>query len=548
MIVQSAPLPANEAARLAALRQLAILDTDSEALYDDVTELASQICESPICLVSLVDAERQWFKSKHGLAALETPREMAFCAHAILGPELFEVEDSRNDPRFFDNPLVTDAPNVVFYAGIPLDLEAGLNVGTLCVIDSKPKKLTDKQRTALRCLANQIVAHLRLRRANQDLQKALNAKATFLATMSHEIRTPMNGILGITHILLDSTRDDDTRNHLRIINDCGGMLLTILNDILDFSKIESGKLNLEAHPFSLDTVVRNVREVMNPIARKKGLNLTLDSGTGPDGWVGDSNRISQVLMNLLGNAIKFTHNGTVTLAISREPAADGRYKLRFSIRDEGIGIPKEGLERLFRSFSQVDSSTTRMYGGTGLGLAISKGLAESMGGRIGVKSEVGKGSIFEFEVDLPESKVAIENKERASAEDGPIAEKKPLTILVAEDNRVNQIVAVQHLSKLGYTADLAANGIEVLRMLETKTYDLILMDCQMPEMDGFQATARILAEYPKERRPIIFALTAAITEEEQSHCLAVGMNQILHKPIRLEKLRESILCCPAKCV
>ena len=493
--MQSAPLPANESERLSALRDLAILDTGPENLYDDVTELASQICGTPICLVSLVDSDRQWFKSRHGIEVEQAPRELAFCAHAILGREFFEVEDSRKDERFHDNPFVTNAPNVVFYAGVPLDLGDGVNVGTLCVIDSVPKRLTEKQRTALRCLANQVVAHLRLRRANRDLQKALSAKSTFLATMSHEIRTPMNGILGITNLLIGSTRDPETREQLRIISDCGDMLLNILNDILDFSKIESGKLVLESSPFSVESVVHHVQEVMGQAAAGKGLDLRMDSGGPPDWFIGDSTRLSQVLMNLIGNAVKFTAEGEVRLTVAKTPASEGRspasgdrVRLAFAVRDQGIGIPPEAVPNLFKSFSQVDATTTRRFGGTGLGLAICKGLVESMGGCIRVESRPGMGSVFTFELDLPLGTPPVQAEPAASGE-GPIAAIKPMRILIAEDNRVNQMVAMKWTAKLGYRADLAANGIEVLRMLETKSYDLILMDCQMPEMDGSRRPA-----------------------------------------------------------
>ncbi|MEO7425397.1 MAG: ATP-binding protein [Fibrobacteria bacterium] len=540
-----APLPPNEIERIRALHDLGILDTEPEFHYDEITELAAQICETPISLVSLLDKDRQWFKSRHGLDAQQSPRDIAFCAHTILGGNPFEVEDSRLDPRFQDNPAVTGAVPVIFYAGFPLDLGNGLNVGTLCVIDQKPKRLTDKQRRAMRCLASQVVAQLQLRRANRDLQKALIAKSSFLASMSHEIRTPMNGIVGITNMLIDKTRDRETLDHLRIIRNCSDILVTLLNDILDFSKLESGKIRFESHAFSLEELTRNLLEILGPVAQGKGLRMKLGLGGKPDWLIGDSTRLSQILLNLLGNAIKFTEAGEVSLNVAKRPADAGRIALTFTVRDDGIGIPKPAQEKLFSSFHQADISTTRKFGGTGLGLVIVKGLVEGMGGTITLESEPGKGSTFgftlEYEVgESPASFLAMPGEGSA----GLLSDIKPLAILIAEDNRVNQIVALAAVRKLGYSADLAANGVEVLRMLETKEYDLILMDCQMPVMDGFEATERIVKKYPPEKRPIIYAFTAAVTEEERARCMASGMSLVLAKPFSPNALRQALQDLP----
>ncbi len=543
--MESAPLPINESARIRALAGLVILDTEPEDIYDDVTALTAQICDAPICLISLIDSKRQWFKSRYGVNVTQTPREFAFCAHTILGDGLFEVEDTRKDARFQDNPLVQEAPHAVFYAGFPLELGEGVNVGTLCVIDKKPRRLTEKQKQAMKCLAHQVVAHLNLRRANRELKKALDAKSTFLASMSHEIRTPMNGIVGITNLLIDKTRDRETLDHLRIIRNCSDILLTLLNDILDYSKLESGKIQFETHAFSLDELTRNILEILGPIAHNKGLRLKVGLGGKPDWLIGDSTRLSQILMNLLGNAIKFTEAGEICLTVAKRPAPAGKIAITFSVRDEGIGIPKHAQDRLFHSFSQVDISTTRKYGGTGLGLAIVKGLVEGMGGTIGLESEPGKGSTFTFllEYEVGEAPASFLAKPGEGSA-GLLSDIKPLSILIAEDNRVNQIVALAAVKKLGYSADLAANGVEVLRMLESKDYDLILMDCQMPVMDGFEATEKILKMLPPNRRPIIYAFTAAVTEEERERCLACGMSLVLAKPFNPNALRQAFLDLP----
>ncbi|MDQ3000162.1 MAG: ATP-binding protein [Fibrobacterota bacterium] len=548
--MESAPIPSNETARLRALHEFAILDTEPEILYDDIAKLASQICDTPICLVSLIDKDRQWFKSKQGLSASQTPREYAFCAHAILGVELFEIEDSTKDIRFRDNPLVTGAPNVVFYAGVPLELGDGINVGTLCVIDTKPRRLTDKQRNALRCLANQVVSNLRLRKANEDLQGALKVKSTFLATMSHEIRTPLTGIIGISNLLIDSAVDSKSREQLNIISSCSHDLLAILNDILDYSKIESGNIRFENHPFSLRSLIGNVHSILTPLADLKGLGLRFDFGNAPDWIAGDSLRLSQILFNLIGNAIKFTAVGEVALSMKSHPTPGGKIALVFSVRDEGIGIPKEALATIFEPFSQVDSSTTRKYGGTGLGLAIVRHLVDAMDGQLTVDSEDGKGSTFTFtlEFQLAVAPATIAPPGLASADSGSarLAETRPMTILLAEDNEVNQFITLELLKRLGYNADIAWDGLEALKMLETKDYDMVLMDCQMPVMDGLEVMAHIKKNIPPEGRPIVYALTAAGLDDVRGKCLSAGMRAVLQKPISQESLRQALLDCPLR--
>ena len=292
-------------------------------------------------------------------------------------------------------------------------------------------------------------------------------------------------------------------------------------------------------------MAHNVQEVLGPAAAAKGLDLRIDTGGAPDWFIGDATRLSQILMNLIGNAVKFTSAGEVRLTVARKPASGGRAGLVFTIRDQGIGIPAEAMGSLFKSFSQVDATTTRRFGGTGLGLAICKGLVESMGGGIRAESLPGRGSVFTFELELPVGTQPAAAEPSVSG-DGPISAIKPMRILIAEDNRVNQLVAMKWTERLGYQADLAANGLEVLRMLKSKEYDLILMDCQMPEMDGFETTRRILATVEPERRPIIFALTAAVLEEERSRCLDAGMTSVLQKPIKLRTLRQAILDCPMR--
>jgi signal transduction histidine kinase/CheY-like chemotaxis protein len=521
--------PPDEISRLDALYRYQILDTESESVFDELTQLASEICDTPIALISLIDPGRQWFKSKIGLDAEEIARDIAFCTHAINQENVFEVNDTLLDERFKDNPLVTSNPNIRFYAGSPLITPDGHAIGTICVISDKPKKLNVHQRKAMDILSREVISQLELRLKLIQLQKENERTTEFLSRLSHELRTPLHSILSLSQLMLadgEFKLSQKNTSYLQHIDFSGRRLLELATSIRDISMIEEGFFELQERSTKVKDFFFNLEGIISSLAHEKRIDVKFNlTANNIDRIKIDDLRLTQIILNLASNSIKFS---TSEESIFVDVVVN-KTKIVIAVKDNGIGISENDTALLFNKFQRAGHNNTEV--GAGLGLIITKSLVELMNGDIKLVSKLNEGTLVKVSIPLNNN-----IDEQAANTDLLRKSFDPnIKILVVEDNNINQEVAKALFGSIQLNVDIADNGESSVSFAHQYKYDVIFMDLHLPDFDGFEASRRIIESNPQQK---IIALTADVFAKQNPKLIAVGIKDILNKPLDINVLLD----------
>lgn len=541
-----------EILRLAELHRLDVLDTPAEPAFDAITSIASSLYDVPIALISLIDASRQWWKSRCGLDGWGTPRELAFCDHAIRQSAVFIVEDAATHPRFRHNPLVTGEPHIRFYAGAPLVTSKGARIGTLCIIDRRTRPDIVAGDTApLQQLARIVVDEFELRQANSELaetrrrlEAANVAKTKFITTVSHEIRTPIFAISSLTELAFSKARSPEQKHYLGLLRSVNQTLLGLLDDVIDVARLDRGEMPQKMTVFDVRDVLDRMMNILQVRAELRGLPLVLHVGSDvPARLVGDELRLFQILVNLVNNAIKFTEEGSVHVSVHVTERRRGSVRLRIDVRDTGVGIPEDRLASIFRAWEGVGDEAEMPRGSAGIGLAVVSRFVKVLGGRIEVSSVVGRGSTFTVSADF--------GVEEATGDPlDPIAEGaaggRPrlagLRILLVEDSEIAREAVKALLESAGAVVAVAEDGAQAVRLATDpgSAFDVVVMDVGLPDIDGIEATRQIRQALGPNAMPVI-ALSAHVSEVVARECLDAGFDAYLRKPASWGELLAALL-------
>jgi len=534
----------DEDARLAVLDSFGILDTPPERSFDDVVRLVSQLLDAPIAAVNLIARGRQWFKSEIGLGTREMPLDNSICRHALLEQEQMIVPDTQNDPRFSCNPLVTADGGLRFYAGAVLRTRDGVPLGTLCVLDKKPRPegLTEQQQFMLTTMAHQVMSQIELRRAltdqealNEALRRADQRKDEFLAMLAHELRNPLAPIVSAATMLSNfELQPSMVQRAADIIARQAGHMTSLIDDLLDVSRVTRGKVELEFVELDLKDVLADAVEQVRPLIEKHGHRLVLEAVPGPALVVGDRKRLVQVMTNLLSNAAKYTlEGGRIEVRLATRGAL-----IDLTIRDDGIGMSPELIASAFDLFSQGTRGLDRSQGGLGIGLALVRSLLKLHGGEVTAASD-GPGCGSTFRVTLPLSSRAAAAAP-AIGTDAPQGNPAALRIGVVDDNEDAAVTLALLLETLGHTVSVAHSARAALEALPLFEPDVCLLDIGLPEMNGFEL-ARALRARPGTDHAILIAVTGYAQEKDRAEARAAGFHDLFAKPVDLEVLGAALV-------